>query len=1076
MVFTAFILSMLCGPAPALQEPATTPERMSLAGTWRCRLDPDDVGVEQRWFAGPLAGSPIALPGTTDLAGLGPPLDRESMSYGVPLVEGKWPGTAGVERADELGHLVREHLYLGRAWFQREIEIPASWAGSPGALSLERVLWQSQVWLDDIPLGVRDSLAAPHRYLLGPLLPGKHRLTICVDNRQIHDIGVYGHSYGPETQSRWNGVVGRIELERLDRLRRIEVHPAADARSVRAVVELWSDEALPRTLPLELTVSTMAGEVLGRWRQRVTMAPGQTVLAQAVELAAAAEVWDEFSPVLHRLSARLDDGPEMTETFGFRHLERDGRALRINGRRLFLRGNLDCCVYPRTGHPPTSVEEWRRVLGVVQEHGFNHVRFHTWCPPEAAFVAADELGLYLQPETAWWVDNWIAATEGGPPLPGRDAAVDAFVAAEIRRIAEAYGNHPSFALFCIGNEFGMASDWATLDGLIAEAKRRDPRRLYNAATARKRVASDDFWVTHRTEAASARGIGSAHTDWDFAAAVADSPVAVVGHETGQRPVFPDFPALLPKFDGPLQPHNLARLQRRLGASGLADQLPDFVRASARFQAALYQSEHEAMLRTPGYGGYQLLMLNDFPGQSQAHVGFLDPFFESKGVYGAKELRRWNAPTVPLARFSKYNWSTDEVFRAELEVAHFGPRSLEQVQAEWSLSTASGDRLGGGELAPRSLPTGAVTPLGAIEMPLDGLDGPARLELRARVREFENTWSLFAAPPAAAVAPELTDLLVTELYDAAARDHLAAGGRVLLLAHRHRDVDTTTSLFQPVYWSGGWWGNRFSHLGGFCDPAHPAFAAFPTDGHADWSWHELMEGGALFDLRWAPPALRPLVQAVPDFHHDTRLGWVWQARVGPGRLLVSGFDLARDLERRPAARALRASLLAYAGGPDFDPAVAVDAAVLAERLRPSPMAELGARVIQVSAEHPGFEAAHLLDGDPATIWHTPWTGAPPPFPHQVVIELRRPLALRGAILQQRADAAAGGRLKRVRFDFAVEQGRWQVGPEFDLRPESGPQELLFGRALAPRFLRLTALESHEGRAWASLAELELLLQD
>ncbi|MBC8328975.1 MAG: discoidin domain-containing protein [Planctomycetes bacterium] len=902
-----------------------------------------------------------------------------------------------------------------------------------------------------------------------------HRLTICVDNRMIHDIGVYGHSYGPETQSRWNGVVGGIELVAdSGPLRRLEAHPAADARSVTAVVDLRSREALPRTLPLELVVSTAGGQVLGAWRERVVMAPGTTVLERRVELAAAAARWDEFSPTLHRLTASLDGGPPRTVSFGFRHIERDGRAIRVNGRPVFLRGTLDCCVYPRTGHPPTGEREWLRILGVVKQHGFNHVRFHSWCPPEAAFAAADQLGLYLQPETAWWVDNWIAATGGGPSLPGADRAVEEFIAAEIRRISEAYGNHPSFALFCIGNEFGADSDWDALDRLIAAAKRRDPRRLYNASTARERVASDDFWVTHRAGAAAARGIGPAHSDWDFAAAVAAAPLPLIAHETGQRPVFPDFPALIPKFDGPLKPLNLERLARKLDDSGLADQLGGFVTASARFQAALYQSEHEAMSRTPGFGGYQLLMLNDFTGQSQAHVGFLDPFLESKGVFGPEELRRWNAPTVPLARFERYTWSTAEAFRAELQVAHYGPAALERAAAEWSLRTVDGGLVGQGWLLPREVPTGGVTALGSIEVPLGGLADAALLELRLCVGEAQNHWRLLAAPPAAPPSVGESDLLVTELYDATARRVLAEGGRILLLAHGHRDVDTTTSRFQPVYWSGGWWGDRFSHLGGLCDPDDPALAGFPTDGSADWTWHELMEGGALFDLSWTPAGLRPLIQAVPDFHHDARLGWVWQARVGPGRLLVSGFDLATDLDRRHAARALRDSLVRYAAGPRFQPRFALEPALLEQRLAPSRMQELGAEVLSVSAEAPGYEARHLLDGDPRTLWHTPWTGQPPDFPHEVVLDLGREVLLRGLRFHQRGDGPRGGKLSRLRVAFALQPGVWLAGEvEIELDEAAGAQDRLLDVEVGARYLRLTALGSHEGEAWGSLGECEIL---
>ena len=64
----------------------------------------------------------------------------------------------------------------------------------------------------------------------------------------------------------------------------------------------------------------------------------------------------------------------------------------INGRPIFLRGTLECAIFPRTGYPSTSTKEWTRIFSTIKAHGLNHVRFHSWCPPEAAFIAADKVG------------------------------------------------------------------------------------------------------------------------------------------------------------------------------------------------------------------------------------------------------------------------------------------------------------------------------------------------------------------------------------------------------------------------------------------------------------------------------------------------------------------------------------------------------------------------------------------------------------------------------------------------------------------------------------------------------------
>ena len=325
-----------------------------------------------------------------------------------------------------------------------------------------------------------------------------------------------------------------------------------------------------------------------------------------------------------RTTLESQRGPrdEATITFGFRHIERVGKEMRLNGHPIFLRGTLDCAVYPKTGHPPMTVPEWERVLGVIKEYGFNHVRFHTWCPPEAAFEAADRLGVYLQAEAPAWVDDWGTGTVTKPPAIGRDPEVTEF----LRRGTSPHvrGLRQPSVVSALRHRQRVRNAEAPTGNASTPWWRKSRRSIRGGSTRVAARASiwpaDDFWFTHDS-GASTRGVGPAHTDWDFAkAAAALSPVPVIAHETGQRPVFPDYDALLPKFTGPLLPLNLERYRRALVANGLGGQMKDFVRASARFQLTQYKAEHEAMLRTRGYAGYQLLMLNDFTGQSEALVG------------------------------------------------------------------------------------------------------------------------------------------------------------------------------------------------------------------------------------------------------------------------------------------------------------------------------------------------------------------------------------------------------------------------------------------------------------------------
>lgn len=72
----------------------------------------------------------------------------------------------------------------------------------------------------------------------------------------------------------------------------------------------------------------------------------------------------------------------------------------------------------------------------------NHMRFHSWCPPAACFRMADKMGVYLEVEMPMW---------GADAKPGDEARND-FFRRELKAILKEYGNHPSFLLYCNGNE------------------------------------------------------------------------------------------------------------------------------------------------------------------------------------------------------------------------------------------------------------------------------------------------------------------------------------------------------------------------------------------------------------------------------------------------------------------------------------------------------------------------------------------------------------------------------------------------------------------------------------------------
>ncbi len=915
VVGSVIAAALVIAVRPALADASGRPTQ-SLAGSWQFALDPRDEGVARRWFERPLADT-IPLPGTTDEAKKGP----------------------GNENGDPL-RLTRPWPYVGAAWYARELSLPAAWKGKRVVLRLERTK-PSRLWVDGKASGERNSLVAPHEYVLGPLAPGRHRIVLRVDNGHLPPLGD-PHQWSDHTQTNWNGVIGTIELAASDAvfLEDVDVYPDVAGRAARVRVEIGNATGRPARGSLVLSVSA-GGPSSKPLRLAFEAATASTLVEGRLALGPAAATWDEFSPVLHTLAVELAAGPlrdHRTVSFGLREFRAQGTQFAINGRPTFLRGRHDACVFPLTGYPAMSVEGWQRVFETSKRYGLNHHRFHTWCPPEAAFSAADRLGVYLQPE----LPNWAAF--GSP-------AHDDYLRAEGQWLLRAFGNHPSFVMLSLGNELGGSQQ--AMAPFVELFRRLDPRHLYAQGTNNWFAdvdPGDDYWASFQVRGKKIRAsfatvdqplghvqAGPASTAKDYAAEIAGIRVPVVSHEIGEYQSAPDLREIA-KYTGVLRPRNLELLRQRLDDAGLLEQADDFARASGRLAVLCYREEIEAALRTRGFGGFQLLDLQDFPGQGTALVGILDAFLDSKGHVQPERWREFCGPTVPLARLPRFTWTTADTLEAAAELAHYGARDLVGATGAWTVRDASGAALGSGRLTPVNVAVGSVASLGAIRWPLADVSAPARLTVELAVEavgvaRVKSSWDVWVYPPVVDTTPR--DVLVARRLDAATLQRLAAGGRVLLLPEPGMPTRAMTGSFAPDFWNWGMF-RRFAEergtavapgtLGILCDPASPALAAFPTQFHADWQWFELLKRSRPVVLDDLPRGYRPIVQAIDNYERAHRLGIVFELAVGPGRLLVSSIDLPA-LQERPEARQLLHSLLAYARSERFTPRTEVDARTL-----------------------------------------------------------------------------------------------------------------------------------------------------
>jgi len=937
VLISALLVSM--SPVALSAQPA--PATMNLAGPWTFQADPSDVGVQEKWFLIELRDV-VRLPGSLAENGRGDP-PGVGTTWTGGIVDKSWFTAPEYAKYRAPGNvkvpfwLTADHYFVGPAWYQKAVDIPDAWKGRRIVLFLERCHWETRLWVDGQAAGMRNSLAAPHEYDLSALLaPGSHRLTVRVDNRILDvDVGANAHSVSDHTQTNWNGIVGRIELLSAPadkaRISAVRVFPDVAAKTARLAVDVSnsSGQAFSGTLSVESRGFNAGNSNAVPARDfAVRIAPGESTLEAVYDMGPGARLWDEFAANLYRLEVvlRQDRGPiqdRRAVIFGLRDFKPAGTRFTVNGRPVFLRGTLECCIFPKTGYPPTDLEEWMRIFAVCRAHGLNHVRFHSWCPPEAAFDAADRSGIYLYVECGAWTN----VGDGRP--------FDKWLYEESERIVGANGNHPSFCMMSYGNEPSGKNQARFLGDFVAYWKKKDPRRAYTSAAGWPQVPEND-WHSSAEPRIQAWGGGlrslinaePPRTDFDWASIVAKSDRPMVSHEIGQWCVYPNFEEIA-KYTGVLKAGNFEIFKDTLDAKGLGGLAKDFLRASGKLQALCYKADIEAALRTPGFAGFELLDLHDFPGQGTALVGVLDAFWEEKGYITAGDFRRFCGPTVPLARMAKLIYSNQETFAADVEVAHFGPAPLQNVRAEWAILDREGRALAEGRFPGRDIPWGNGLKLGQVRFGLERLSRAQKCVLKVKVAQAENDWDFWVYP--AQSADDVSgEVFVTRRLDAAALERLENGGKVFLTAEqgtvRPEKGGRIAVGFSSIFWNTAWTGKQPPHtLGILCDPAHPALADFPTEFYSGWNWWAAMSRSQAIILDEFGPALKPIVRIIDDWFTNRSLGLVFEVRVGRGKLLVTGIDLLGDADKRPEARQLLYSLKKYMSGPAFEPKTEVEAA-------------------------------------------------------------------------------------------------------------------------------------------------------
>lgn len=1078
-----------------------------LAGIWRFEIDKEDRGFAEHWEKRRLTQT-ITLPGCLQAQGYGDAISEDT-PWVQSLYDALWYQRGEYVYAQENGTKVPflsqpPRHYTGKAWYQKTIFVPEKSDGFVGRLTLDNTKWKTTLWIDGECKGSIVSLCAPHVYETGALSAGEHTVTLCIDNGWQLSYRPDGHGVSDALGATWNGVAGAITLELFNRvwIERVKVNAQLPQAAIQVHLKNETSHIQNCIVHVQDTVHTdISADAV------CVLTQGSQICELTLNYPSDTPLWDEFDQGLHNLIVTLSSisnalqgemqssitqlplqSKEMVSqfskvvlqtkevTFGFRRAEvKDGHFV-INGRNTYLRGTHFGGDYPLSGIPDCGSAYWDKIMETVKTWGMNFIRCHSYCPPEAAFEAANRAGVYLQIECDMW--NVFAP----------DAQMNNVLWEETKRILDAFGNHPSFLMLSPSNEPG--GDWLMpLTDWVSKCRAYDSRHLYTIQSGwpypmePDKITGTDYVYFHR----SGFGIQPGGTirgprGWnggDYRESLKDISYPVICHELGQWCAYPDFD-VIDKFTGYLQPGNFEIFRESARAHDVLGQNKEFVYNSGRQQVRMLKEDLEANLRTPYIYGFELLDLHDYLGQGTALVGILDPFWDSKGYVTPNEWRQFCDETVLLARIKSYciDRAKNATISIPIEVSHFGRAPLQSVRIHWQLEQQPVTEYTYGEHGKTLTQTVFQPPVlcgtlkqrdyaleknqsaGCIYLNMEDIQPDCayvlRVSIEANGKIVENTWPFWifdssksnqVSTPDESKAETDTHEAVFITSDRFHAETLLNEGKCVLFELPYEDTsyDCPPVRFNPSFWNSQMGPTWARGMGMIIQNAHSAFASFPTTADGGWQWQSLIENArGLRVEKLGCDCITNLVQPIDEWNRNDKMSLLFECQVGTARLMMTSINLEQDT---PQAAALKKSILSYMKSDAFEPQGQVSWKQL------SSLFEINDVMKELDAKIDDDSLSACLDGNPQTFVRL--TGG---YPYSFIIQTTQKHNISGILYMPRQNHREHeGELRSYCIEAWVND-TWKQVQKGKLSSSYEPKRITFLHEVYTDRIRFTALDT------------------
>lgn len=433
---------------------------LSLDGTWKVQMSPNPevrpVGFEDpsrdvsTWHD-------VKVPGILQAEGLSRPV---FVGSGYPFPR----------NAPFIEHRLNEV-----ASYRRDFTVPAHFIGRRLLLNVGAAGAAYYLWVNGQKIGYSEDSKLPTEFDISRAAkPGRNTIAIELyrfsDGSYLEDqdfwrvngiersITLYA---APQTHIRDLGIDAGLTHDYRDGTlsATIDLEGAAQATSVRATLIEGKRTVLMRTATANGTTATIAADVPG------------------------VKTWSAEDPHLYTLLVELLDAKgklieATSRRIGFRTVEIAGGEVRVNGKRIMIRGVNRHEHDPHTFHV-VSEETMRKDIALMKAANINAVRTSHYPNDPRWYDLADEYGLYVMDEANIESHGYLSLTQekGDPTLNlGHNPDWAAAHLDRVQRMVERDRNHPSVIFWSLGNESGVGPNF---EAAAKWVRAHDKTRLIN---------------------------------------------------------------------------------------------------------------------------------------------------------------------------------------------------------------------------------------------------------------------------------------------------------------------------------------------------------------------------------------------------------------------------------------------------------------------------------------------------------------------------------------------------------------------------------------------------------------------